>query len=878
MKIVRQAMMVFAGICLAVGLQAQPRVELLRTEWLENPVGLDTPAPRFTWIISSSQPFEQDAVTVRVASSPELLIKGKTDLWTGEVASKRAAAVYGGTALASYGKYYWNVTVRDTKGRKYTSPVAQFEMAKLSSQDWQAQWINDGFDKELRKPPLLRKQFSVKDKKIRSARAYVCGIGYYKLFINGQRVGDRVLDPGYTQFDKRVLYSTYDVTEMLRSGDNAVAAALGNGWYNIQSMAVWRFEKAAWRDRPKLLCEIRIEYEDGTVQTLLSDTSWRAASGAYIFNSLYSGEVYDARLEEAGWMLAGFDDTKTWKDAIIASAPCDRIEAQCMPPIRVVREINPVSSKDFQGNIRVYDLGENFSGVCRIQLSGERGTKVTMRHGELVFDDGRINTGNIDIYFQREKNNMPLYLDPNEVFQTNTYYLRGDGTEEYTPSFTYHGFRYVEVESDRPVQIVSLTGLFIHTDVQPVGSFECSDETLNWIVKTTRQSYLSNLHSIPTDCPQREKNGWIADGYIALDLALLNFDGITLYEKWLRDFEDNQRPAGNISGIIPSWGWGFDDWIGPVWDASMFIIPATLYKYYGDRRVIEQMWPVCVKYLEYLKTKEKDGMLAYGLGDWVYYKTYTNNIYTSTAFYYLDNVLMARFAEMLGKNSAPYRAKAETFRQLINDKFFDPKTLLYAGGTQAGQAVALALGLVPEGLEQGVADKLVEMIRNNGHNLDFGMLGSKYVPAMLAKYGYAEDAYLMIANPVAPSWAYWKTLGLTALPETWVMDKDFKDASLNHVFLGDVSAWMVNTIAGINIEELPDGTCSMVIKPHFLENLQWAKAEYRSPKGMIRSSWQREGNKIRLKVTIPGNTLAKIYVGSKEVKAGSGNHEFVIAQ
>lgn len=867
--------MVLAVFCFSMHLQAQPRVEWLRTEWLENPIGLDTRTPRFTWVIASAAPFEQATATVHVASSPELLEKNKADIWTSEIAAQKSTTVYNGPELASYQRYFWSVTVKDRKGRRYSSPVASFEMAKLSRKDWKANWINDGFDKELRKPPLLRKGFKIENKKISNARAYVSGVGYYQLFINGKKVGDHVLDPGYTQFDKRVLYSTYDVTKMLSAGDNAVAAILGNGWYNIQSMAVWRFEKAPWRDRPKLLCEVRIEYEDGSVQTLLSDASWRTASGAYIFNSLYSGEVYDARLEEPGWMLPGFDDSKTWKNAVVASAPSEHIEAQCMPPIRAVREITPIGSKDFSGNIRVYDLGENFAGVCRIRLSGEPGTKVTMKHGELVFPNGRLNQDNIAIYFQREKNNMPLYLDPNETIQTDTYYLNGAGTEEYTPSFTYHGFRYVEIESDRPVRIESLKGLFLHTDVKPVGDFSCSDETLNWIVKATRQSYLSNLYSIPTDCPQREKNGWTADAYIALDMALLNYDGITVYEKWMRDFADNQRPNGDISSIIPTWGWGFDNWISPVWDAAMFIVPATLYKYYGDRSVIAQMWPVCEKYLEYIKTKETNEMLEFGAGDWVYYKTKTNNTYTSTAFYYLDNILMARFAEILGKDAAPYVTKAAKLRKLINDKFFDPQTSLYAGGTQTAQAVALALELVPKGSEQKVADKLVDMIRSNGHNLDFGMLGSKYVPAMLAKYGYAEDAYRMIVNPREPSWGYWKSLGLTALPETWVMDKDFKDASLNHVFLGDVSAWMVNTITGIRYEELKNGSCNIVIQPHYLEKLNWAKAAYRSPRGIVRSSWKREGRKIRLKVTVPPNVSATVHIGNK-VKSISGEHEFLV--
>ncbi len=851
----------------------------MRCEYLDNPLGIDTPSPRFTWTVESDKPFMQAGYTLRVATSPEALAKGRGEVWTHESVSPAPRAVYGGPAPESHKRYYWDVTVRGTRSERFTSAPAWFETAKMSAGDWQADWISDGFNKEFRKSPLLRKNFALETgKTVKRARAYVCGIGYYELFLNGERVGDRMLDPAYTAFDKRVIYSTYDVTDMLRAGDNAVAAALGNGWLNIQSMSVWRFELAEWRRRPQLLCELRVEYTDGTVQTIASDTSWRTASGAYVFNNLYSGDVYDARLEAAGWKEPGFDDRKTWKDAVEVDAPAPVLVAQSMPPIRVRREITPVSHKDFPGNIRVYDMGENFAGVCRLKVKGEAGTRITLKHAELVHADGRLNQGNIDIYFQREKNGMPLHRDPQEVFQTDTYYLRGGDPEQFTPSFTYHGFQYVEVESDRPVQIESLTGLFLCSDVEDAGGFSCSNDVLNRIVKATRQSYLSNLHSIPTDCPQREKNGWLADAYIAIDLALLNFDGVGIYEKWLRDFADNQRPRGDISGIIPSYGWGFADWIGPVWDAAMFIIPSTLYRYYGDLRSIEQIWPSCVRYLEYLKTREsEEGTLTYGIGDWVFYKAKTNTEYTSTAFYYLDNVLMAQFAALLGHDPAPYNAKAAELKKLINAKFFDPSTLLYAGGTQAGQSVALALGLVPDGMEQGVADRMAEMIRGNNHSLDFGMLGSKFVTRMLSKYGYAEDAYKMVVNPDAPSWSQWMSLGLTALPETWVLDKDYKDASLNHVFLGDVSAWMVNDIAGINPGEDSPGFGHIVIRPHFIKDLSWAQAHYDSVRGVIRSSWSRQNGKVTLQVTIPAGSTATVWA-DKRYEVKSGNHKFTITE
>lgn len=880
MKILCKSALLFllAAVIPLTGMATATNIERIRCEYLKNPLGIDVATPRFTWEISADHNGKQTACRLNVATSPQLLKCGKADIWkSGRVNTDISRMVYQGPALQAHTRYYWQVEVW-SNGRKLTSEVASFETAKLSITDWHdAKWISDTFDKEFRKAPLLRKSISLEEKNIKNARLYVSGVGYYEFFINGAHVSDRKLEPGYTHFDKRVLYSTYDVTSMLQHGENVLAAELGNGWLNIQSLSVWEFEKARWRMRPRMIAELRITYNDGTVQTIPTDRTWKTNSGACSFNNLYSGEVYDARLVHKGWTTPGFDDKK-WMPAIEVEAPAKILTSQQMPPIRVVREVKPVSMRKIDDYTYMYDMGENMTGVCRIQVQGPTGTCVTLAHGELIHDDGTLNQGNIEIYFKREKNGLPQHVDPFERIQTDTYFLSGNGMETYEPRFTYHGFRYVEVTSTRPLTLTqeSLTGLCMHTDVESVGNFACSNEILNKLVEASCNSYLGNLFSIPTDCPQREKNGWTADGYVGMDYGLLFYDGITVYEKWMNDFIDNQRERGDLSGIIPSSGWGYADWIGPVWDAALFIIPNNLYKYYGDTRAIEKMWDTCVRYLQYLETREKDGKLTYGIGDWVFYKAKTDIHFTSTAFYWLDNVLMAKFADLTGHDGTKYRAKADNLKELINNEWFDAEKKMYANGTQAAQSVGLALGLVPEEHAQAVADNLVRMIRDNGHQLDFGMLGSKFVPAMLVKYGYADDAYKMIIRPEAPSWANWIHRGLTTLPETWVLDKDFKDASLNHAFLGDISAWMMNSLAGINPNPKKPGFAGIIIRPQFIKGISWAKGEYRSVRGLIRSEWKREGNQIELYIIIPANTEAELQLRDKSVALKTGKNQLTI--
>lgn len=844
----------------------------MQCEYLTSPLGIDAAKPRFSWKFESDeQDFIQKAFQLRIASSKQLLKKNKPDIWSsGKITESASRCVYTGDKnFESHTTFYWDVTAWDTKENSYKSRVDSFEMAKLLESDWQAKWITDNHDKDYKPAPLFRKSIMLK-KDIRSARAYISGLGYYQLFINGQRIGENYLDPGYTHYDKRMLYVTHDITSLLHQDENAIGVVLGNGFYNCQSKATWDFETARWRDRPRLLCELRITYSDGSVETIISDNTWKTNTGAYTYNNIYSGDKYDGRLEETGWNSIGFND-KDWEYARIAEERHGKLVAQQMPAIRIVREITPVAVQSFGDNIYVFDMGENFSGLCRLKVSGKAGTTFTLRHGEMVKSNGRVEAGNIDIYFHP--------VTPEETIQTDVFTLKGTGKEEvFEPQFSYHGFRYVEVESNTPVRLTTdnITGLFLHTDLPHVGTFRCSDSLLNKIWSATNQSYRSNIHSIPTDCPQREKNGWTADAHIAIDLALLNFDGITLYEKWMYDFIDNQREDGAISGIVPSSSWGYGSWPGPVWDAALFIIPNALYNYYGDTRAIEKLFPTMQKYLNYLQPQEANGMLNFGLGDWVFYKAQTPTDYTSTVYYYLDYKLMARFATLLGKDAGAYSKKAEELKTLINQHFFNEESGIYANGTQTALALALYMDIVPATHKQQVADNLHRKVAGNDFFLDFGLIGSKTVLAMLANYGYVEDAYKMAVKTDAPSWGYWvETQGSSTLAETWTLSPQFQDASLNHVFMGDISAWMYNVLAGINYDEKQPGFQHIIIHPRFVNDLDWVEAEYNSIRGLIKSSWKRTANEIALQVTIPPGATATI-VADKTYKVGSGTYEYVI--
>lgn len=850
-----------------VGIATGAEIDYLRCEYNESPINVDTQTPRFTWICRDFNPAK---FVIKVASDESDLIQDKNILWCKSVSGKEMRVKYEGKRyLRPHTRYFWQVTALSEDGMKIISPIQTFTTAKFMTDHWNAKWISDGMDKEMEAAPMFRKTFNVK-KGVERASLYVTSTGYNEIRINGKRIDDTHMNPGYTHFDKRLLYDVVDITQFIKEGINVITGVLGNGFYNCQSKAVWDFENARWRDRPRLLCEILITDADGKTQCIAkTDSTWEVTTGPYTYNNIYSGDRYDGRLEINGW-----DNPEIMKlserNAVEVAAPTSLLIAQMQPPIRPTEIIQPTLVKTWGDTIFVFDMGKNISGVSELTVTGETGTHFRLSHGEMLKNDLRLQQGNIDIYYRPEK--------PGERFQTDEFILSGKGMPEtFKPMFTYHGFRFVEVTSDRPVNLSAenLKGYLIHTDVSRVGHFECSDELLNKIYQATMLSYVDNLHSIPTDCPQREKNGWTADAHAAIDLALLNYDGITFYEKWMNDFIDNQKEDGNISGIIPTSSWGYGDSPGPVWDAALFIIPEALYNYYGDMETIVRLYPTMKRYFSWAKQHEnEDGLMVNGIGDWLPYKSQTPTQFTSAVYYYLDNVRMARFAEIMGDNARYYKEEAKRIKDKINDVYFDKKTCLYAGGTQAAQGVALYAGIVPEKYVEKVAGNMNDMIVRNNYRLDFGLLGSKTVLRMLSVYGYSDTAFRMATGTDAPSWGYWiDRLGYTTLPETWVMDPEFHDASLNHVFFGDISAWMTNHLAGIRYDADYPGFEKFTIAPDFISGLDYVNASYNSVKGRIASYWYREGDDIIMEVEIPYGTEATVRTDISQTVEG-GHHRF----
>lgn len=854
--------LLLAALLVIASCKESARLENVRCEYQTNPIGLDTQSPRFTWKYSAANDMQR-SYRIRVATDAVF----KDIVWdSGVVESALQRAVYAGPALKSHTSYYWQVAVKMVGGAHPACGVQTFETAFLPDASWQAKWISDSNDKEFAPAPMLRKSFNIGND-VAAARLYISAAAYYKLKINGKSAGPLTLDPGYTDYGKRNLYSTIDVTDLLVQGENVLAAVLGNGFYNeIGRVATWDFEKAPWRGRARMIAELHITYKDGSKEIVPTDSSWKTTTGPSLSNNIYSGEIYDARQEIPGWDAPGYDDS-AWATATAVDAPAPLLVAQQNPPAVVCEELQAVDMKKFSDTLYVFTFPKNISGVSSLALSGaEPGTKITLRHGELKNEDGSIQMGNIDIYF---------YPKPDFEMQTDIYYAKG-GEEEFTPSFTYHGFQFVEVASSKPLNLTkeSLKALFIHTDVQPVGSFECSNDLINKINTASKLSYLGNLVTIPTDCPHREKNGWTADANLAIDLGLLNYDGLTFYEKWVNDMVDSQNAEGNLPGIVPTSGWGYEDWIGPVWASAFCMIPDALMHYYGDTKAIETIFDTCDRYLDYLGRRlDPDGTVTYGIGDWVYYDTPTPTDYSTSLFYYWQNVLMTRFAGILGRDAKKYQEKAEFLKDLINKKHFNKETCLYGNGSQAGQGMALMFDIVPQEYKEKVAANLNQSIVDNGYMLDFGSVGSKFVPRVLAEYGYAETVYKMMCQETVPSWGAWLAQGLTTLAERWALDMvGFRDSSANHVFLGDISAWMVRYLAGIRFEMDADGGCTLDFKPCTPEGLDWAKAEYKSVRGLIKSEWHRTAGGIELKVTVPANMKATVEYGDTVKEIGGGVH------
>lgn len=588
-------------------------IERMRVEWCESPICVDTQTPRFSWTYNGR--FSQDSFELTVME------EGGSQVWTsGPVKSGEMNYVGDtGMGLLPMTAYRWKVTAKSADGRTVVSDEARFETAMFSDEDWVASWISDGRLKDEETAPVLKRNLVVADG-FSKARLYISAAAYSDFFINGTPVFSSPLNPAYTDYGKRNLYIAKDVTAFLKGGENEMYAVLGNGFYNVVDyVAVWDFDKAGWRDRAKMIAQLYVEYPDGRKYIVGTDSSWKALAepkdNPYRMNNIYSGDTYDCRIPSPGPSAKTPDDL--WTAAVTVSVPSAALRAQYMGENVVERRILARSIRMIGDTVALCDFGVNLSGLSNFTVKGETGSVVEIQHGECLGKDGRLDVWHMDEHFRPR---------PGHEFQTDVFILN-DGENVLYDRFSYDGFRYAEIRSDRPFSVESAEASFIHTDLERTGKFEASDTVLNGIHEMVIQSYLSNSMGIPTDCPQREKNGWTADGWVSCEIGLLNFDSANLYLKWIDDIIDNQRPNGEICAIIPSHGWGLG--IGPVWDAVLFVIPEKLYDYTGDIRGIQRAAQACRDYLGFLATREaSDGSIEYGLGDWVPYKTETPNDYT----------------------------------------------------------------------------------------------------------------------------------------------------------------------------------------------------------------------------------------------------------
>ncbi|MGN1256852.1 MAG: family 78 glycoside hydrolase catalytic domain [Bacteroidaceae bacterium] len=824
-----------------------------RTEHLDAPLGLDACHPRFTWMPDSTclAPRQQSwhlVVATDSLSAARMSGRLTTDQY-GD--NDRVLVVYDGEPLQPRTRYYWRV-VTDYGGRTGDSGVLTFETGLGSRAQWFGSWISDGRDQDALPAPYFRRAFSV-DKPVRQARVYLAAAGLYELSINGQRVGNHMLDPLYTRFDRRILYVTHDVTAMLRSGGNALGVVLGNGWYNHQSIGVWNFEHAPWRARPAFCLDLVLTYVDGTEQVIGTDYSWRSGTGEVVQNNIYTGEHRDFTRTVKGWDEPDYDDSR-WQGIHLRACPAPHVSAQQARPIRIDWERKAVRLTRISDKVWLYDFGQNMAGVTHLRVRGERGNVLHIRHAERLGKDGAIDQSNIDVYYRGDRQRDP--------FQTDVVTLSGE-TDDYRTQFNYKGFRYAQVECEQSMELTedNLTACFLHSDVPQVGSISASQPIIEGLMHASRMSYLSNLMGLPTDCPQREKNGWTGDGHLAIEAGLYNYDGITVYEKWMQDHRDEQQPNGVLPDIIPTGGWGYGTDNGLDWTSTIAIIPWTLYLFYGDTRPLADCYDNIRRYVDYVDHRFPDHLADWGRGDWVPVTMGSNKELTSSVYFYTDARILASAARLLGyhDDAVRYTQLATDIRQAINDKYLNRQTGVYASGTQTEQSVPLYWGVVPQECEALVASRLNERVQAADYHLDVGVLGCKALLCALSQHGYPETAYRVAVQDTYPSWGWWVKNGSTTLLENWRLDAE-RDISDNHMMFGEIGAWFYKGLAGIYPDEHAPGFHHICLSPYFPPSLERFCARHTSPYGQIESSWTTRGRRVDYTVRIPANSYATLTI------------------
>lgn len=825
----------------------------LRCEYASNPVGLDIAEPQFSWeIYSECRGIIQSAYQIIVSDSSAALADNKNIVWdSGKVIQRKSAGVkYNGPALESRNRYYWKVTmwnVNDVAAQ--SNETAFFEMGLLQQDDWKAEWIGCPVS-WVGRVLYFRRSFSTLTKPVK-ARVYIAGIGYYVLFINGNKVGNHVLDPAVSDYAKRVYYVTYEIESLLQK-ENAFGIIVGPGWYGM----------------PKLRLQAEMLYEDGTTEMIASCwdpyNNWLVSTGPIISSGVFDGEFYDAREERTGWATYNYqtnieERNAQWINAVVTDAPGGKMTAQLLQPVKIVETILPQLIHKPQPGIYVLDAKRNLAGWASIKVTGKRGFQITLKFAESVNADGTVNQDNL-----------------RSAAAIDTYILKGDVVEQWEPSFTYHGFRYVQVEGfPYKPQKDDIQIKVVRSAVEQSGKFKCSNPLLNRIHQMVYNTEASNLHSIPTDCPQRdERMGWLNDMTVRIDQAVYNFNLALFYSKWINDIKDTQAGDGSITDTAP-FRWGFRP-ADPV-SASYLLLALRCYEFYGNDRMVADHYDGMKAWVKFLQTKTENGIVNYSYwGDWSppeafgiagsvgsgAVSAFTPGKLISTGYLFYCEKMMAQFATIIGNtNDETYFTEcsnktAETF----NATYWNEECGGYASNNQACNSFALFLGLVKSKNIVAVVNNISQNVKANEYHLTTGNLCSKYLLEVLTENGDAETAYKIAVQDTYPSWGYMLANGATSLWERWENKTGGEMNSHNHPMMGSVGSWFYKYLIGITSLQGSSAFETFQIKPVIFKDLDFITGEYDSVKGMIKSSWKKEPGFIAINITVPANTTATIYI------------------
>ena len=906
----RKTIFAFVLPFLMLTVKAQVQISALTVEHLSSPIGLDETQPKFGWILTAKQRnVIQTAYEIQVSDNLKTIDNisiGDKLVWkTGKVMSDASInIVYDGEKLQSGKRYFWRVRVWDNKGKSSGwSNVNYWQMALLSTTDWKAQWIEAGFKDVARVGAQFRKSFKT-NKAVVSATAYITAHGMYEANINGKRVGDAYLTPGFTSYNKRLQYQTYDVTTSVQQGENVLAVSIASGWY--RGYLGWITQVNTWGDKLGLLLQLDITYSDGTHELVVSDGSWKSATGSLVYAEIYHGSVIDANKETTGWKMGGYNDTK-WDRVKVANFKFDNLVATYNEPVRKHEVFKATKVITTPKGEKVIDFGQNMVGWETLKVQGKKGDTIRVYHAEVLDKAGNFYTENL-----------------RTATSISTYILSGNGVETLEPMFTFYGFRFIKIEGvNGEINPANVIANAVYSDMQKMGTFTTSNPLINQLQSNITWGQKGNFLDIPTDCPQRdERLGWTGDAHVFVRTAAYNRGVYNFFAKWMKDVAADQWEDGRVPWVIPNIFTNSKTESGSTgWSDVSTIIPWNIYMAYGDKMILENQYPSMKKWVDYMNTKSVNSLWnteKFHFGDWLFFRpdddkdgiaAITDKHMIAQCFFAQSTQMLINTAEVLGKTDdvKAYTALLAKVKKAYMDEYMTANGGLVSS-TQTAYVLALHFDMLPENLRQQAADRLVKNIAQYNNHLTTGFIGTPYICHVLSRFGHEETAYKLLLQKTYPSWLYPVTVGATTIWERWDAQKpdgSFQTSemnSFNHYAYGAIGDWMYRVAAGLR--EGAAAYKQIIVQPHIGGDFTYMNADLKTSYGNAASHWKTEGNQLIMEVEIPVNTTATIYIpatsaskitesakpliDSKDVtvqgtegeyvvvKAGSGKYVFVV--